>query len=703
VTVLFFADTEQVNALEARRAPTEPDAPATVELAWYLRQADTARAIELAADAVAALPVDAPASLRSQVLGRAALVRAEAAILQSRLSDAEEALRDASSFFDKDAIGRGDVMLVQALLESARGAPARALALDDRAAAAFAEAAPAAPERVDVARAYGAFTSVYADPASLRERLDALADGHGSSVAAVLVGVTRSLDRFNKGEHAEAIAALEPLARDAEQLGMIQLRLRLGNTIAAAYSNLDDKEGAISWVEASLERAREAGWPVGIGEALAFLGNFYREAGQFARALETLTEARNVLQAAPRSRGYALACCYLAHVHLAAGAPSLAVERAAEAEDVAMSISATPIAVDMLTVAARATARMGDPNAAVALVQRALAIAREQKLGVWEVDALRALAELYSEHRLPPPDGVQPSEAPLHFLRQAQEVVRDLTGHAEGVAISRELARAHEVAGDFVQALAAERAALTALISEDAQRISNRLLAVEARHQTEKQRMEVAHQRRLAASEAARAEALARAYDELEYTNRELRAAQAELERLANTDVLTGIANRRHFLAFARNELERALRYGRPVGFVMTDIDKFKSINDTLGHPCGDQVIISAARVLDAGRRSVDGIGRFGGEEFALLLPETDLATALAAAERLRASIERHAIEWEGKRVPITMSFGVAVVDAQQIISEHRSDVSQALDALIQRADAALYVAKTSGRNRVSG
>jgi diguanylate cyclase (GGDEF)-like protein len=675
VTVLFFADTEQVNALEARRAPTEPDAPATVELAWYLRQADTARAIELAADAVAALPVDAPASLRSQVLGRAALVRAEAAILQSRLSDAEEALRDASSFFDKDAIGRGDVMLVQALLESARGAPARALALDDRAAAAFAEAAPAAPERVDVARAYGA----------------------------VLVGVTRSLDRFNKGEHAEAIAALEPLARDAEQLGMIQLRLRLGNTIAAAYSNLDDKEGAISWVEASLERAREAGWPVGIGEALAFLGNFYREAGQFARALETLTEARNVLQAAPRSRGYALACCYLAHVHLAAGAPSLAVERAAEAEDVAMSISATPIAVDMLTVAARATARMGDPNAAVALVQRALAIAREQKLGVWEVDALRALAELYSEHRLPPPDGVQPSEAPLHFLRQAQEVVRDLTGHAEGVAISRELARAHEVAGDFVQALAAERAALTALISEDAQRISNRLLAVEARHQTEKQRMEVAHQRRLAASEAARAEALARAYDELEYTNRELRAAQAELERLANTDVLTGIANRRHFLAFARNELERALRYGRPVGFVMTDIDKFKSINDTLGHPCGDQVIISAARVLDAGRRSVDGIGRFGGEEFALLLPETDLATALAAAERLRVSIERHAIEWEGKRVPITMSFGVAVVDAQQIISEHRSDVSQALDALIQRADAALYVAKTSGRNRVSG
>jgi GGDEF domain-containing protein len=75
----------------------------------------------------------------------------------------------------------------------------------------------------------------------------------------------------------------------------------------------------------------------------------------------------------------------------------------------------------------------------------------------------------------------------------------------------------------------------------------------------------------------------------------------------------------------------------------------------------------------------------------------------LAAAGRLRAAIERHVIEWEGKRVPITMSFGVAVVDAQQMIAEHRSDVSQALDALIQRADAALYVAKASGRNRVSG
>jgi diguanylate cyclase (GGDEF)-like protein len=701
--VLFFADTDRVNALAARRASAAPDAQTTVELAWYLRQADTPRAIDLAAEAVATLPADAPAPLRSDVFGRAALVRAEAAILQSRLADAEAALRDASSCFASDAIGRGDVMLVEAMLESARGAPGRALALDDRAAAAFAEIVPAVQERVDVARAYGAFTSVYADPASLGARLEALADGRGSPVAAVLVGVTRSLDLFNKGQHGDAITALEPLAREAERLGMIQLRLRLGNTIAAAYSNLDDKEGAIAWVEASLERAREAGWPVGIGEALAFLGNFYREAGQSARALETLTEARDVLQAAPRSRGYALACCYLAHVHLAAGAPALAVERAAEAEDVAMSISATPIAVDMLTVAARATARMGDPKAAVALARRALAIAREHTLGVWEADALRALAELYSEHRLPPPDGVQSSEAPLHFLRQAQAVVRDMTGHAEGVAISRELARAHEVAGDLAQALAAERAAITALISEDAQRISNRLLAVEARHQTEKQRMEVAHQRRLAASEAARAEALARAYDELEHTNRELRAAQAELERLANTDALTGIANRRHFLAFARNELERALRYGRPVGFIMTDIDKFKSINDTLGHPCGDQVIIAAARVLDAGRRSVDGIGRFGGEEFALLLPEADLATSLGAAERLRASIERHPIEWEGTRVPVTMSFGVAVVDAEQLKSEHHSDVSRALDALIQRADAALYVAKTSGRNRVSG
>lgn len=693
----YFADSGEVERLERllREAPGDAREDPRLALAWYLRQTDSARALTLADDLLRARLGHSPPGAGAAIAGRAALVRAEAAIHQTRLDDARLELEAAEAHFGDDRIGHGDAALCAALLANARGKAGDALRFADDAARRFAEADPAARgDREDVARAYAALTSVYADPPSLPSRLEALQARWAqlAPVAAVLAGVTRSLQHFNRGEHLEVVKALEPLAQQALRLGMLQLRLRIGNTIAAAYSNLDDKEAAISWVEESLDLARAAAWPVATGEALAFLGNFYREVGQIDRALETLEQARSTLRLAARSRGYALACCYYAHAQLAAGAPALALALADEAVDVANAINAIPIVVDMLTVSARARARLGEPLPACELAMRALELAKSQELAVWQVDVLRALAEIHGEHRLQPPEGVAPGHASLHFLSQAQMVVDSLSGHAEGVAIARELARAYETAGDLRTALQAERAAFAQALSEDARRINNRLLAIEARHQVEKQRMEVLHQRQIAAAEAARAEALAR-------TNSELRAAQAELERLANTDVLTGIANRRHFLANARAECERALRYGRSLAFVMGDIDRFKAINDAWGHPCGDLVITTAARVLDSRRRSVDSIGRLGGEEFGLLLPEADLATALGVAERVREAIETAAIEWEGRPIAFTMSFGLAVVEpaaGERVVSP-----AEVLEALISRADGALYAAKAAGRNCV--
>lgn len=691
--MFYFGDSGEVERLErlVREAPGDAPEDARLALAWYLRQADSPRALRLAEDVVRERLGHSPPGAGAAISGRAALLRAEAAIQQARLDDARIELEAAEAHFADDRIGLGDAALCAALLANAHGKAGDALRLADDAARRFAEAEPGKRnDREDVARAYAALTSVYADPPSSLARLEAL-EARGAqlpAVAAIIAGVTRSLQHFNRGEHIAVVRSLEPLAQQALRLGMLQLRLRIGNTIAAAYSNLDDKEAAISWVEESLDLARAAGWPVATGEALAFLGNFYREAGQIDRALDTLEQARSTLRVAPRSRGYALACCYYAHAQLAAGAPALALALADEAVDVANAINAIPIVVDMLTVSARARARMGEPLPACELAMRALDLARSQELAVWQVDVLRALGEIHAEHRLPPPEGVAPGHASLHYLSQAQAVVASLSGHAEGVAIARELARAYETAGDLRTALQAERAAFSQALSEDARRINNRLLAIEARHEVEKQRMEVLHQRQIAAAEAARAEALAR-------TNSELRAAQAELERLANTDVLTGIANRRHFLANARAECERSLRYGRPLALVIGDIDLFKAINDAWGHPCGDLVIAAAARALDSQRRSVDGIGRLGGEEFGLLLPEADLATARGVAERVRAAIEAVVVEWEGRPVPFTMSFGLAVLDAAS------GSAADALEALISRADAALYAAKAAGRNCV--
>jgi diguanylate cyclase (GGDEF)-like protein len=164
-----------------------------------------------------------------------------------------------------------------------------------------------------------------------------------------------------------------------------------------------------------------------------------------------------------------------------------------------------------------------------------------------------------------------------------------------------------------------------------------------------------------------------------------------ELEALARIDALTGIANRRHFLEFAEIEWNRFERYQRPVSLVMIDIDNFKTINDAYGHDVGDQVLIAVARVCADIRRHADMVGRIGGEEFAVLLPETTLPQARMAAERLIRAIARQDIEIEGRVIHVTASAGVA----------EASDAGADFATLMRRADQALYVAKAAGRNRV--
>lgn len=205
---------------------------------------------------------------------------------------------------------------------------------------------------------------------------------------------------------------------------------------------------------------------------------------------------------------------------------------------------------------------------------------------------------------------------------------------------------------------------------------------------------------RAMASYVGTALANAAARREADAAEHELRHAQSEIERIANTDPLTGLANRRSFLAAAHAEASRSVRYGRSLGLIIADIDQFKAINETRGHACGDYVIVSAARVLNTGRRAIDSLGRIGGEEFALLLPEADMGTAIGATERLRQAIAAHPAMFEGNRIVFTMSFGAAVLEGG-VAAE--MDAAHALEALVSRADAALAEAKASGRNRACG
>ena len=175
-------------------------------------------------------------------------------------------------------------------------------------------------------------------------------------------------------------------------------------------------------------------------------------------------------------------------------------------------------------------------------------------------------------------------------------------------------------------------------------------------------------------------------------SNAALLVKQQELETLAERDTLTGLYNRRKFMQLAEQELGRAARVPGEICVVMVDLDFFKQVNDQYGHPVGDQVLQQVAARLLGGVRSTDTVARMGGEEFIVLMPNTQRAGALALAEKLRIALRERPLQLLEHTVPITASFGVTGLGPQQRAS---------LDALYAAADQALYVAKKQGRDRV--
>jgi diguanylate cyclase (GGDEF)-like protein len=166
---------------------------------------------------------------------------------------------------------------------------------------------------------------------------------------------------------------------------------------------------------------------------------------------------------------------------------------------------------------------------------------------------------------------------------------------------------------------------------------------------------------------------------------------RGELIRQATLDGLTGTLNRRAVAEQAERGIAQARREGTPYAVLLLDVDRFKRINDTLGHAAGDTALQLLVGVLREGMRGEDVLGRMGGEEFAVLLPHADCAQAQAAAERLRQAVERAQPVLGGRRWPMTVSIGVAALGNDD-----------GFEALLQRADAAMYAAKREGRNRVA-
>ncbi|MBN2782143.1 MAG: GGDEF domain-containing protein [Campylobacterales bacterium] len=172
-----------------------------------------------------------------------------------------------------------------------------------------------------------------------------------------------------------------------------------------------------------------------------------------------------------------------------------------------------------------------------------------------------------------------------------------------------------------------------------------------------------------------------------------LKEAQIELKRLASIDSMTNLYNRRYFLDTSKMLFELAKRNGEDISVIMLDIDRFKAINDTYGHKIGDEVIISLSKKLIDYTRKSDVVCRFGGEEFVILLPNTDIDGATVISNKIRDRIENLIVDIsEEKHLKFTVSIGVSKVDLK---------IDKDVESAVNRADKALYEAKNSGRNRV--
>ena len=177
---------------------------------------------------------------------------------------------------------------------------------------------------------------------------------------------------------------------------------------------------------------------------------------------------------------------------------------------------------------------------------------------------------------------------------------------------------------------------------------------------------------------------------ELSQVNQKLEKANNSLVEMTRIDPLTGLLNRRGLSAEAEIERQRFIRQREPLALMMADIDHFKQVNDKYGHACGDKVLAEIARLFREHIRDVDRVARWGGEEFVLLFPGTDIDGLDNIADKLRQRVEHFEIEFEGRLINVTMTFGGAIYEA-----------SETIDECLARADSALYQGKAGGRNQV--
>lgn len=478
--------------------------------------------------------------------------------------------------------------------------------------------------------------------------------------------------RLDRHEHAAALGFYQASLALREALGDADAQAASLNNIALVHRRCGDLADALQVLYRAEDLARQGRDAHALAYVLSNLGKLLAELGEGADGELRLNEALALVRQTEDRALESTLLLSLARLHLEAAEPGPALPLLREAFDLSLATGNQGDQAQALLALGEVQLALQQPGAARPLLDEALALALQRGDQDLAARALLALAAAGHDGH----DSPAVASDPMSRLRAA-------LAHAGAAQSLPLMAHVHD------------------RLSHQAERDGD--LAGALRHSREHQacmaRLQGAQaQRRLRAVIAGRAVAsgLAEARHSAQGREQLLAELQAQaelLQQLAREDGLTGLANRRWLDLQCRHEIERAQRFGHPLTLAMVDIDHFKRINDGHSHAVGDAVLCRVARLLREGCRASDGVGRYGGEEFLLILVETSAAQALQRAEQLRQRIAGH--DWAALQAglgPVTVSIGLAELAA-----------GDAPAALLQRADQRLYQAKHGGRNRVCG
>jgi len=486
-----------------------------------------------------------------------------------------------------------------------------------------------------------------------------------------------------------------------------------------------DHEAALACYQHAVALRHALGDRAGEAASLNNVALVYRDTGQLADALEQLYRSRQLAEAAGDARATAYALTNLGVLLDQVGEQPQAQAHLDQALVLVRQTADRALECTVLTSLGRLLTDAGQPLQALAHLRTAFDLAQgtgnqgdqalallalglvQQALGEHDAaapllaDALalahrrgqRALAAqvLLAQARTPLVRGAPAQALPL--LQQALDHAEAAQAEPLVAAAHERLSQAHEAAGDLAAALRHFRACHASTQRQHDQPTQRRLRLLISGQALARAELD-AQAERARSAELARALADARrAEQDRAQLLAELQAQAALLQQLAREDGLTGVANRRWLDLQLQREAERARRFHHPLAVAMVDIDHFKAVNDRLSHAAGDAALRAVARLLRDGCRASDVVGRYGGEEFLLILVETPADQARQLCDKLRQRIAAH--DWAALVPglgPLTVSIGVA---------GHAAD--QPADDLLAQADRALYRAKHGGRNRVCG